>query len=850
MTTVMKGAIIFLLQFILLKVNAQTGDLQLENVPKRSYIKISANANLKGNGLKRWLIGENYRKEWTDSILVPVLDLKNDLGGLIPEKEGGGKQTHSLHLEDKTGREWVLRSVEKFPNKVVAPELKGTIAQDLIYDGISASYPYGVLSVGTLARAGGVPYFPNTVVYIPDDPALGEFRSTFANTLALLELNTIDDKDQDDTEDIVPKLYKHNKNAIDQKAVLRARLLDNFIMDFDRHEGQWEWVKKDSAGRNFYAPIPKDRDQAFFNPDGLLPKKLSHKPPLGQLQGLSAKVKNIKTFNYAARNFDRAFLTEPDANTWRSEIDTFLASMTDDVIDEALSRQPKEIQNYGAKKISEILKDKKMFFKDDMMDFYRFLSKIVSVVGSNDAEVFSITENANGFVQLTVRDKKDSTITYNRLFDTATEEIRVYGLEGDDVFEITGETAPIKIRLIGGPGEDRFINHSQRKPLVYDVSIEKNYLEGKFKNKISKDPLNNRYQRINPEYNSSSTGVTAEYAGDGGLFLGLRYRATTTGFRKEPYAAKHVFFVTKALSSSAWHAHYDADFLKVGRNTDLLVRTDAKLPTVRTHFFGYGNNTVFNKEREADYYLVKYPLADASLMLRHSLASWMQLQFGPALQYFNVSKSKNNFRYLTDLPSHEIPTSAFGSKWFAGAEARMTINTTNNEIIPTRGLNVTAYTKPMMEIGGSEKKFNQSGGSFSFYTDFLFRDHIVIASSFGLNHNFGNFEIPQAQYLGVRQNLRGYRYQRFAGRTRAYNNSELRINFGDVNFYLFKGPLGVIGFHDIGRVWADGETSDTWHRGYGGGIWLAPLNKVVVSGLLTYSDEEKALPFVTFGFYF
>ena len=82
----------FLLQFILLKANAQTGDFQLENLPQRAYIKISANPGLKGNGFKRWLIGENYREEWTDSIRVPVLDLKSDFGGLTPEKEGGGKQ--------------------------------------------------------------------------------------------------------------------------------------------------------------------------------------------------------------------------------------------------------------------------------------------------------------------------------------------------------------------------------------------------------------------------------------------------------------------------------------------------------------------------------------------------------------------------------------------------------------------------------------------------------------------------------------------------------------------------------------------------------------------------------------
>jgi len=440
----MKRVIVLLLLFILTRVNAQTGDFQLENLQGRAYIKISANKELGGNGFKRWLIGENYRKEWTDSILVPVLNFKNDFGGLIPEKEGGGKQTHSLHIKDGNGRNWVLRSIQKFPEKVIAPELKGTIAESLVHDGISASYPYSVLSVGTLAKAAGIPYFPNTVVYIPDDPALGEFRSTYANTLSLLELKTIGKKETDDTEDIVLKLYKDNKTIIDQQAVLKARLLDNFIMDLDRHEGQWEWAQKDSAGKTYYYPIPKDRDQAFFKADGLIPRKLSRKSTLGQLQGFGAKFKNVRTFNYAARNFDRAFLTELDANIWSNEIDAFLSSLSDDVITSALNKQPQEIQGYHSQKIADALKEKKSLFKNDMMQYYRFLSETVSVVGNNTDEVFTITKNTDGSVQVTVHDKKDSAVTYSRLFDTATQEIRIYGLEGNDEFLINGESSSIK----------------------------------------------------------------------------------------------------------------------------------------------------------------------------------------------------------------------------------------------------------------------------------------------------------------------------------------------------------------------------------------------------------------------
>src|SRR3954467_728066 len=49
-------------------------------------------------GFHRFILGDNYRDEWTTPIKVPVLDLKSFHGGLTPEKEGGGMQAKNLHL--------------------------------------------------------------------------------------------------------------------------------------------------------------------------------------------------------------------------------------------------------------------------------------------------------------------------------------------------------------------------------------------------------------------------------------------------------------------------------------------------------------------------------------------------------------------------------------------------------------------------------------------------------------------------------------------------------------------------------------------------------------------------------
>jgi hypothetical protein len=62
------------------------------------------------------------------------------------------------------------------------------------------------------------------------------------------------------------------------------------------------------------------------------------------------------------------------------------------------------------------------------------------------------------------------------------------------------------------------------------------------------------------------------------------------------------------------------------------------------------------------------------------------------------------------------------------------------------------------------------------------------------------------------------------------------------------GTWGVEGFADTGRVWLEGETSDTWHVGVGGGIWVSLLkDRLAFSGGIAHSRESD-LVYVKGGF--
>ncbi|MFL5786968.1 MAG: metallophosphoesterase, partial [Flavisolibacter sp.] len=397
-----------------------------------SVVIVAASNDLKGTGIQRFLIGENYRKEWSQRIRVPVLDMGTEDGGLKPIKQTGGIQSRTLRVQDTTGREWALRFVIKYPKTAIPPDLLLTPAETSIPDGISASYPFGALSMGVLSNAAGVPYLNDKLVYLPDDPRLTRFRSTFKNHMALMEERIpVGIKTADNTEEMIVKLLKDNNNHIDQKAVLRARLLDNFVMDFDRHEAQWQWTSTDTGKVKYYFPIPVDRDYVFFTNQGLLPK-LVRKPWLvPELQGFQAKALNIKTFNRSVRHFDRSFLTELTEEDWNKLIDEFLFSMSDSIIQKALEQQPIELHNQDMQQIIATLKKRRNYFKDEMLEYYRFISRKVSVVGSDQKEQFTINKKADGTVQVLINkiigDSSLGEVIYNRTFiRDETREIMIF----------------------------------------------------------------------------------------------------------------------------------------------------------------------------------------------------------------------------------------------------------------------------------------------------------------------------------------------------------------------------------------------------------------------------------------
>lgn len=829
-------------------------------LPVIGKVDVAAGPNLKASSLRRFLFGENYRKEWTRTISVPMIDLGSEVGGLKPVRQEGSRQAATLRLADKAGKEWNLRTIEKFPEAVIPSDLRSSVDRTVLKDGVSGAYPFASLSVPLLEKAVGMPTLRRKLFYVPDDPRLERFRTGFKNTLALLEeREPAGSKKTISTEDVVLQKATDNNITINARAVLRARLMDNFVMDFDRHEGKWRWASNDTGKAKTYYPIGHDHDQAFFKSEGLITSLLHHPWVMPETQGLRPKSHNIRTFNKTARNFDRYFLTSLTQSDWEAEIDYFLSQLTDDVIANAMQQQPPEIKQYNADEIAGQLKKRKAFFKNEMVAYYRFLSKEVNVVGTNQRELITIDNKGDGGVLITVH-KMDSAGSvsskiYERLFQKKeTKEVRIYALEGDDSLVVKGNVSSIRIRLIGGPGNDYFLNEGVDKNVtVYDASFEKNTFTGNagFQQKKLGGPEVNRYNYAGFKYNYIYPRVEAGYNKDDGFLAGATVEYFHQGFRKEPYGMRQFLQVKKAFGIGGWRLRYEADYMKAFKNMDVLVAADVKGPGYVTNFFGIGNNTVFDKARGIQYYRTQYTHAKASLLFGKQLQSWMRVGIGPAFEFIAASAANNYGKFVSSAQWNGANMSTiFQNKTQLGVAGRIDINSRNSPVLPTRGALIKLYAQQLFGINNKSKSFFQSGMDLRIFMSLVSLPRFVLATRVGLARNFGKFEYQQAQYLNGTDNLRGYRKDRFAGSSFLFNNTELRIRLFNFPTYIFSGSAGLLAFHDVGRVWADDERSGRWHNGYGGGLWVSPLKRFVLVGSLAWSKEEKAFPMVSFGFQF
>lgn len=820
------------------------------------------------SALHRFFLGESYRKLWATPVKIRVIDLQKEKGGLKVVKLGGGMQTRSLRFLDSLGKEWALRTIQKYPEQGLPASLRPTIAKDIVQDQVSTNHPFAALIVPSLAEALGLSYATPEMVYVKDDPGLGEYRKDFSNAAYLLEPRSPFEEDTDNTIKVQRKIQEDNDTRADQKLMLRARLLDFVLGDWDRHEDNWRWLEKKEKGETTYIPVPRDRDKVFYKTSGVFPWVLNHQWLKSHLQPYSGNIRDVDHWNFNERYLDRYFLNGLDEQDWKEQVKYLQDKLTYSVVNAAFRKMPDTIFKLKGEKLRTSFLSRKDKLDSLALHYYRFLSEDVDIPASDKNEYFDITNKADGSVSVHVhninKEGKKGRSIYKRTFNPlVTNEIRLFGMGGEDVFEVNGAAvSPIKIRLIGGADDDKFSVSDDigNKPYIYDRSDEPNSISSgvNARLRLDDDTAVNAFNKNGFLYDRAGPLFNLNYSVDQSLQLGVGYIIEKQGFRKEPYATKHELWVNYSTGRQSFIIDYLGDFKKAVGKNDLLLHANLLGPNNLSNFFGIGNNTKYidseeefgNDDREdgISYYRNHYDYLNADVRLSRKLNSKLRVEAGLIGSFYTSSSSGNEERFFIDYDDLNPNQEIFLGKYYGGLLAGWSYDTRDNIAIPTKGV----YWKTTLL---AQRRLDKTAKSYgSFVSEFRFflnpgKSGVVIANRIGTGAVTGEPAFFQMMQIGGVNSLRGFNSKRFTGKTMLYNNLDLRIKLFNFTSYLVPGTVGLIGFNDLGRVWTKGENSDTWHQGYGGGIYVIPGEVILLQAAVGFS-KEATLPYISIGFSF
>ncbi len=855
--------------------------LAAQNDYAKKYITLKPGAAFEANWTHEVVFGAHWRDIWNTPIKVEILDLDKFAGGLSPIKRGGGKQTKSLRLMGKDGNIWKFRSMSKYPGNVLPEELRNSIASDILQDQISSANPMAPLVVAEILDSVGIIHNRPYLVYMPDDEKLKEFKEEFGDMLGLIEIHPDVDKemgieyrgaeDIKTTYKLLNRLEEKRNEQVDSKEFFKARLVDIFIGDWDRHADQWKWAKYNENGKKVWKPIPRDRDQAFSKFDGALPTAAEYM--VQQLVTFDEDYSQIEDLTWNGRFLDRRFLIELNRPTWDSLTLYVKSRLTDETLVNAFNNLPPEIYEQIYTELIDNLKSRRDNLFEASDEYYLLLNEVVEIYGStkNDFVEVNRLDDERTEVGIYKRDKqtneKEGAPLFYRIFDNEiTYEIRIHLLDGDDKVVLKGEvdSGPL-IRVIGGDGKDELEDNSivngywlnftpipdaENKTIFYDsgkkTKIE--YAPGTVYNreKISL-PENDEEKYENPHIDRSydwQVYPIINLDSDNGFILGGAVLRYNYDFRAKPYDNKIQLSAVYATLPQNGTVRFDGEFFSLINNASVNLEIIAT-GLAFTKYYGYGNETSFSLElEENDFYRQEQRIFSFFPGITYALGSANKIFIGAS---FNISK-------LTLINENLLSTFTYGDYGTGeisaiGLHVRYELDLRDVLNNPHEGIYLKLTSGYFPGILGFSESFMRAGFDLRwFYTIEPFYD-LTFALRTGGEKVWGKYPFYASAYLGGGDNLRGYSRERFSGDASIFGQAEIRAMLTRIKLFLV-ADFGMHIFGETGRVFALNEISDKWHPSYGGGFWLSYFNRTMNVSLTFASSVEKNTFYFTLGMMF
>ena len=800
------------------------------------------------------MLSSGHREVWSTPVRVEVLDLDRFAGGLRVVELGGGQQTRSLRLEGADGVNYAFRSIDKDVSRGIDPTLRRSIAARVLQDQIGSLLPTSALIVAPLLEAVGVLHAEPRLFVMPDDSRLGEFRAEFAGMLGFIEERPNEAEDGEPgfagstrvtgSERFLERLEEEDRNRIDARAYLEARMIDFLVGDWDRHPDQWRWAAFEDGDSTRWLPVPRDRDWALARMDGLLVKAAGI--PFPGYIGLDDDLPSAYRLSWSGRALDRRLLAELPRSAFDSIARVVVSAVTDSVISNAVHRLPDAHYRIVGEELERSLRARRDELPAAANRYYLLLAGWVDVDLTDADETVIVERLPDGRVH--VNALADDWQVFDRTFlPDETREVRLYLRGGDDELTVSGSASDaITIRVIGGGSDDRLSDTTSGDGVYfYDdrgvitiapasgTSVDTTNWEDPDPSAL--DPPGARPRDWGSWWLPYPSFTIVP---DVGLLVGAEAIRYGYGFRHLPWKTQlQLSFAVSTSGVVRAGARYEWPIMSRRMHGVVQVRGSA-LEVDR--FYGFGNETsregtddtyhARRREFEAQFLAVYRPSADVS---------W------GAGTVFRAHRSVEEEATLIDA----LSPYGYGDFEFAGLTAEGTFDTRDTPVAATRGVRLHVQMEHFPQVLDAAAEWTALSAQASVHATPPVLTRPTFALRVAGEHRSGRFPYGEAAYLGGPDDVRGFATRRFAGRSAAWTNAEARVPLSNV-FVLLPMEVGVTALGDVGRVWMDDEESDVWHAAAGGGIWLSVLRRSNAASISLARSSEGVRVYVRGGFAF
>ncbi|MDX1427577.1 MAG: metallophosphatase, partial [Salegentibacter mishustinae] len=481
--------------------------------------------------------------------------------------------------------------------------------------------------------------------------------------------------------------------------------------------------------------------------------------------------------------------------------------------------------------------------------YYNYLQEFQVLPGTEEDDIFNIERKENGITAIEMINEDGKQVFSKSYNSDATDEIWIYGLDGDDTFKVTGDGENlIRINVIGGEENDIYDFENTRKIKLYDHKSKENTITNpKSKKWLVDDYEINTYDPDKRKQSENKIMPQVDYNGDEGLSLGLKDTYTTYGLTNNPFNTQHRFDASYYFATNGFEVGYSGEFAHIFYNWNLGIDARYTSPNFALNYFGEGIESENMRDSFGrDYNRVRVEQWEFAPSLIWRGKSGGSFYVKPMIQSKEVSYDEE--RFIADAFSEE--NDLFNQQLYAGGELNYHYENRDNQEYPALGFEAYITT-------GYKTNIDEYNNEFAYISPSLAIDYplhesgiAVLATKIGGKVIIGdNYEYYDGAILGGNSNLRAYRWERFNGKQSFYHSTDLRVGLSRFKTNFIPLQVGVSAGFDYGRVWAEGSNSEQWRNNYGGSIWINGFSAFTANTGYYYGDDGGRLTF-TFGFKF